>query len=277
MWYFICFLIYFIAWTQISTSSQKPPSVASVPPYSHPPSQSINPVMSPHLVKKKIPAAPPPVTSDMNRQQAVPSSYYNQHYHPPPPVSNNYTSVQKITVGGGYHPTKPPPLQQPSPPAPPQRGPINGTGPTSHHPHHHHHNHNPTQHHPSSYMTTQLQQSVVSSNAMGNPAATHGDQQGMCYCTECSSPHHPQQHHHQGRHKVEDEIMIQKRELDSCWQENEEDFPMVSNLNLFILLLFININLFNVDYGKGFELIKIVGKFNRYIFITATIIVESFV
>lgn len=56
----------------MSTSSSKPPSVASVPPYSHPSSQSINPVMSPHLVKKQISAGSPSTvttTSDMNRIQ----------------------------------------------------------------------------------------------------------------------------------------------------------------------------------------------------------------
>ena len=220
---------------QISTSSQKPPSVASVPPYSHPPSQNINQVMSPHMVKKQIPAAPSPVVSDMSRKQqqpqpTAPSSYYNQHYHPPTAVNNNYTGNQKLPPNGGYHPVNP---KQPNAPGPSQRGLMNGPGPASHHPHHPNHSHNPPQHHPSSYMTTQLQQSVPS-NSMGGPTSTPGDHhQGMCYCTDCSSPHHPhhlppQQHHHQDRHQIEDEIMIQKRELDSCWQEDEEDFPMVS-------------------------------------------------
>ena len=184
--------------------------------------------MSPHMVKKQIPVAPSPVVSDMNRkqqqqQQPVPSSYYNQHYHPPTAVNNNYTSNQKLPPNGGYHQVTP---QQPNPPIPSQRGPMSGPGPAPHHPHHPSHNHNPSQHHPSSYMTTQLQQ-TASPNPMGGPAATPGDHhQGMCYCTDCPPPQ--QQHHHQDRHQIEDEIMIQKRELDSCWQEDEEDFPMVS-------------------------------------------------
>lgn len=183
---------------KMSTFSQKSPSVASVPPYSHPPpTQPMNPVMSPHLVKKQM-AAPP---TDLNRKAPpVSTSYYNKHYQPPSVI--NYKN-QKMP---GFHTNStqaPPPhshmnMSRPIPGTMPS---IQSTAPPQS---------VPPQPHP-----------LPHPPFMGAHGQVVSEQASMCYCADCM---HQQQMNE--RHKLDDEILMRQRELDSCWQEGEEDCPM---------------------------------------------------
>lgn len=190
----------------MSSSSQKSPSVASVQPYSRPANQTINPVMSPHLMKKKIikelPRSNPPISS----------SYFSQRY------SQNHPSIS-------YSKQTMQPFQQ-NPPPPISMSSIGMNLPTES-------NISPQMtrptHHPPQYMPGTVHQTpqVMREQSL--------DQ--TCYCADCMNPAvpPPQVKIPNERQKVEDEILLRQRELDSCWQEDELDYPMVICCFLYII------------------------------------------
>lgn len=191
----------------MSSTSQKPPSVASVQPYSRPTNQTINPVMSPHLLKKNM----VPVKEIARTTPPVSSPYYNQRYpqthannsypnqtmqgfqqNPPPPIP--MASIGRTIPADSNMPPQP---QMGNPNRPPQPNPHYIPGPVNH----------------------SSQQQVMREPAPDQP----------CFCADCMHPAVPpsQVKLPNERQKIEDEILLRQRELDSCWQEDEVDYPMV--------------------------------------------------
>lgn len=236
----------------MSASSLKTPSIASVQPYSRASAQPPV-VLSPHPSKKSILTAnneipqPPPV---------VPSSsapYYNQRFGVntapnytgppklnsfPPPNGGTIPSMKmprqltEISAQIHTHPTSitPQAISQPPPLAMDGNPQLCGV-PMCSIPQQMHTDGNPPMN--ASFMMNQQPPPPVI--RVGPP------DQCPCYCPDCihGGPQMSQQLViNSERQKIEDEILLRQRELDSCWQEDELDCPRVrSYLSLIIFTL----------------------------------------
>ena len=232
----------------MSASSQKTPSIASVQPYSRASTQPA--VLSPHPSKKivlpssnEIPQ-PPPLSSS--------APFYNQRfgintttsYTGPPKINNfqppnqgnlaNMKLPRQLTETSAQihnHPAAIPPQNIPQqPPLSMESNPQLCGVPIGSIPQQMHCESNPQMN--TSFINQKLNPPQPPVIRVGPP-----DQCASCYCPDCMhAPAITQQLViNSERQKIEDEILLRQRELDSCWQEDELDCPRV---RFYILQLF---------------------------------------
>lgn len=97
--------------------------------------------------------------------------------------------------------------------------------------------------HPNHIKTPFMNQLLNSQNMINPPQQqvirTTAPAPPQCYCPDCihPPPTMPQQVViNSERQRIEDEILLRQRELDSCWQEDEVDCPRVKSIKSSIFL-----------------------------------------
>lgn len=208
---------------------KKPPSIASVQPYSRASSQSSAPVMSPHPVKKTM-----QLSQDIVQHSTPTGQYYNQRYplspaknYPIQPIKNFSANPPPNNLSMPRQMENSPHVHQQISNMPRHVNSEPGMRPPP--------NHIPRQitgEHPNHIKTPFMNQLLNSQNMINPPQQqvirTTAPAPPPCYCPDCSHPPPtmPQQVViNSERQRIEDEILLRQRELDSCWQEDEVDCP----------------------------------------------------